>query len=263
MNLELRDKVMIITGAERGIGSGIARNLTAEGGIAVIAGRLEKEGRMLEEELVAAGHRCMFIPVELTEEAQCRQAVEQTIRTFGRIDILVNNAGVNDGIGLENGNPDLFLKSVHRNVSHYYFMAHYCLPELKKNKGNIINISSKTGITGQGNNSGYIASKSAQLGLTREWAIELLKYGIRVNAVLPAEVMTELYMEWINGYENPEAKLASITELIPLENRMTRIEEIADAVIFLASARASHITGQYIHVDGGYVHLDRSLHTRQ
>ncbi len=138
-------------------------------------------------------------------------------------------------------------------------MVHHALPELKKSKGSIVNITSKTAETGQGNTSAYAASNGGRNALTREWAVELLKYGIRVNAVVVAECYTPLYDKWIKTLPNPEEKLKEITSKIPLENRMTTAEEIANMVAFLLSERSSHTTGQIIHVDGGYVHLDRAL----
>jgi L-fucose dehydrogenase len=162
-------------------------------------------------------------------------------------------------VGLASGDPEKFLGSLNRNLYHYYYMAHYALEALKKTKGSIVNISSKTAVTGQGNTSGYAASKGAQLALTREWAVELLPFGIRVNAVIPAEVMTPLYEKWIKTFSNPQQKLNEIVKNIPLGKRMTTKEEIASMVAFLVSEHASHITGQWLFVDGGYVHLDRAL----
>ena len=122
-----------------------------------------------------------------------------------------------------------------------------------------MNISSKTAVTGQGGTSGYASSKGAQLALTREWALELLPFGVRVNAVIPAEVMTPLYRKWLDTFPDPDHKLAGITAKIPLGKRMTTAEEIAWTVVFLLSERSSHTTGQQLFVDGGYVHLDRAL----
>ena len=133
------------------------------------------------------------------------------------------------------------------------------MPQLIQSKGTIVNIGSKTAETGQGNTSAYAASNGGRNALTREWAVELLKYGIRVNAVIVAECFTPLYERWIQTLPNPEEKLKDITSKIPLENRMTTAEEIANMVAFLLSDRSSHTTGQLIHVDGGYVHLDRAL----
>ena len=142
---------------------------------------------------------------------------------------------------------------------HYYNMAHFALPYLKQVAGPIVNIASKTALTGQGGTSGYASSKGAILALTREWAVELLPYGIRVNAIVPSEVMTPLYRQWLSTFPNPEEKLAGIVAKIPLGKRMTRPEDIAAAVLFLLSPQAGHITAQHVFVDGGYVHLDRAL----
>jgi len=126
-------------------------------------------------------------------------------------------------------------------------------------KGAVVNISSKTAVTGQGNTSAYVAAKAAQLGLTREWAAAFLKDGVRVNAILPAEVMTPLYGRWIQTFTDPDRKLAEITANIPLGRRMTKDHEIAAMAVFALSQRALHLTGQWLYVDGGYVHLDRAL----
>jgi len=138
-------------------------------------------------------------------------------------------------------------------------MAHHALPYLKQSKGSIVNISSKTAETGQGNTSAYAAANGGRNALTREWAVELLKYGIRVNAVIVAECFTPLYETWIKTFENPAAQLKTITDKIPFENRMTTAEEIANMVVFLLSEKSSHTTGQLIHVDGGYVHLGEAM----
>jgi L-fucose dehydrogenase len=131
---------------------------------------------------------------------------------------------------------------------------------LKAVRGSIVNISSKVALTGQGNTSGYAAAKGAQLALTREWAAELIEFGIRVNAVLPADVLTPLYERWIQKQPDPAAMLKRISGQIPLERRMTTSAEIAAAVVFLLSpTQSGHTTAQHIIVDGGYIHLDRML----
>ena len=259
MDLRIKDKVIIITGGSKGIGEGISRLAAEEGAIPVIAGRNKETGENLLKEFKSKGIDAHFIQVELAPKENCKLVVDETLKKYGRIDALVNNAGANDSIGLESGSPEKFINSLNNNLNHYYYLAHYSLDALKKSKGTIVNISSKLAVTGQGNSSGYAAAKGAQLALTREWAVELLPYGIRVNVVIPAEVMTPLYEGWINTFPDPEKKLKEITANIPLGNRMTTKEEIASMVIYLISDQASHITGQHIFVDGGYVHLDRSL----
>src|ERR1700736_1079953 len=259
MDLQLKNKVVVITGGAKGIGAAIARGCAREGAIPVLVDKDAEAGKLLQSELQKSGAACGLISIDLLPAANCAAAIDSTRRDFGRLDVLVNNAGINDNAGLEHGNPQKFLRSLELNLLHYYNMAHYALPALKKSQGCIINIASKVAITGQGGTSGYAAAKGAILALTREWAAELLPYGIRVNALLPAEVMTPLYKQWLDTFPDPEEKLTRVTAKIPLGKRMTEPDEIAAMALFLMSAQASHVTGQHVSVDGGYVHLDRAL----
>lgn len=259
MDLKLKGKVIIVTGGSKGIGLGIVESLVREEAIPVIITRNKASVDEVTEVFKAQGVDISYALAELTDPEQCKTAVQTVIDKFGRIDGLVNNAGVNDGVGLENGDYEGFMSSLKRNVVHYYLMAHYALPELKKSKGAIVNIGSKTADTGQGGTSGYAASNGGRNALTREWAVELLPYSIRVNALIVAECYTPLYEKWISTFPDKEEKLAAITKNIPLENRMTSAEEIGDTVAFLLSSKSSHTTGQLLYVDGGYTHLDRSI----
>lgn len=259
MDLHLTDKVILVSGGAKGIGEGIVKVLAAEQAIPVIIGRNKSDNENVVAEIKKNGGRAFQVTAELNNPAECENAIKAVINAFDRIDGIVNNAGVNDGVGLETGNYEKFIESLHKNVVHYYLLVHHALPELKKTKGAIVNITSKTAETGQGNTSAYAAANGGRNALTREWAVELLKYGIRVNAVVVAECFTPLYEKWIRTLPNPAEKLKEIEARIPLENRMTTAEEIANMVVFLLSEKSSHTTGQLIHVDGGYVHLDRAL----
>ncbi len=259
MDLHLTDKVIIVTGGAKGIGAGIVKVLAAEGAIPVVVGRNEEDNLKLIAEIEAGGGRGSQIVAELTQPMECENVVKLTLQKWGRIDALVNNAGVNDNVGLESGNYQRFIDSLHKNVVHYYLMAHHALPALKASQGCIVNIGSKVAETGQGGTSAYAASNGARNALTREWAVELLKEGIRVNSVIVAECYTPLYESWIKTLPNPKETLQEIIKKIPLGKRMTTAKEIADTVAFLLSDRSSHTTGQLIHVDGGYTHLDRAI----
>ncbi|MGN6637588.1 MAG: SDR family oxidoreductase [Mucilaginibacter sp.] len=259
MDLQLKDKIIIVSGGAKGIGEGIVKVLAAEGAVPVIIGRNEQDNLKVVKEIEANGGKAAQVPAELTDPVACEKAVKAVVENFGRIDGLVNNAGVNDGVGLEKGDYERFIASIHKNLVHYYLLAHHALPELKKSKGAIVNIGSKTAETGQGNTSAYAAANGGRNALTREWAVELLPYGIRVNAVIVAECWTPLYANWIKTLPDPDEKLKSIISKIPFEQRMTTAEEIANMVVFLLSERSSHTTGQLLHVDGGYVHLDRAI----
>lgn len=259
MDLKLENKVIIVTGGAKGIGKGIVFALAAEGAIPVIVGRKKADNERVRQEVMAAGGQAFCVETELTRPEECERAISDTLARFGRIDGLVNNAGVNDGVGLENGSYQQFVDSLHKSLIHYYLLAHHALPALKESKGSIVNISSKTAETGQGNTSAYAAANGGRNALTREWAVELLQYGIRVNAVIVAECYTPLYDRWIKTLPNPEETLKKITNRIPLGQRMTTAAEIADTVAFLLSERSSHTTGQLVYVDGGYVHLDRAI----
>ncbi|MCO6475199.1 MAG: SDR family oxidoreductase [Phaeodactylibacter sp.] len=260
MDLYLEGKVFIVSGGSKGIGEGITRALAEEGAIPVIATRSPESTERLVKELRAGGKEVSFFLGGLEDIEFCKKIVEETGARYGQIDGIVNNAGVNDGVGLESGDPASFMSSLQKNLLHYYCLVHFALPFLKESKGAILNISSKVAITGQGGTSAYAAAKGAQLSLTREWAAELYPFGIRANAIIPAEVMTPQYKRWLDiAFDNPAEKEAEICRKIPLENRMTTSEEIAALAVFLLSSRSGHTTGQWMVPDGGYVHLDRAL----
>ena len=243
MDLFLKQKVVIVTGGGSGIGGAISQLLAEEGAIPVIVTNAQPDDGFMTALQVKVPESLVIIAV---------------LARFGRIDALVNNAGVNDGVGLEAGR-EAFIGSLEKNLIHYYQMAHFCRIPLAESRGAIVNIASKTALSGQGGTSGYTAAKGAVLALTREWAVSLRESGVRVNAVVPAEVLTPLYQRWLNTFEDPRGQLEAIAARIPLGKRMTTPEEIANTAVFLLSPRASHTTGQWLSVDGGYLHLDRAL----
>lgn len=259
MDLGLKDKLVIVTGGASGIGEAISRLCLQEGATLVVVSRRSDHVAAFVNEMKQRQQACDFFEADLSDLHQCEAAVRYVEKRYGTVFGLVNNAGTNDGIGLESGSPERFVSSLRQNLVHYYAMAHYALPMLKASGGSIVNISSKVALTGQGGTSAYAAAKGAQLALTREWAAELARFGVRANAVLPAEVMTPLYQDWISRRDDPDEALSEIRRRIPLGHRMTEAAEIAAMVVFLLSTQSGHTTGQQIVVDGGYTHLDRAL----
>jgi L-fucose dehydrogenase len=258
MNWGLADKVALVTGGASGIGAAVVRMLAREGARVAFADRDKDRGEALAAELVSATLTAHFISADLTSEAACGRCVTETVQTLGGLDILIHNAGVNDGVGLEQS-PTEFMDSIQKNLFPLFAMTHFAVAELKKSRGAIVNVGSKVAVTGQGHTSGYAAAKGGVLALTREWAAALASDGVRVNAVVPAECDTPQYQHWFESQPHPQEARAMIEKLVPLGQRMTTPEEVAAAILFLASPLAAHITGQWLFVDGGYTHLDRAL----
>ena len=255
MDLGLKDKIVLVTGGAKGIGAATVKAFLAEDCKVVIVDRDTEAGPVLAK---SSGSKARFVEAELTYLKSCKQAVEQTVSWFGGLDVLVNNAGFNDGLGLETS-PEDFMTSVQNNLLHVYAMTHYSLPQLRKGPGSILNLGSKVSVTGQGKTSAYAAAKGAISALTREWAVALAPEKVRVNCVIPAECITDQYEQFFQTQTNPEAAKKAIADIVPFEQRLTTPEEIAQTIVFLASDRSSHTTGQLVFVDGGYTHFDRAV----
>ncbi len=260
MDLGLKDKLIVVTGGASGIGEAITRAALAEGARVAILTRLTPAALAFRQELAQTHPATEVIEIELAEPAACRAAIEAIVAKHGDLFALVNNAGVNDGVSLATGTAEAFLQSLRDNLLHAFVLAQAALPSLERTQGTILNIASKVAVTGQGRTSGYAAAKGGILGLTREWAADLLDSGIRVNAILPAEVMTPAYAAWLDTLADAQTTREAIERNVPLYHRMTTPAEIAATAVFLLSpTQSGHTTGQLLHVDGGYVHLDRKL----
>ena len=258
MDLHLSDKVVIVTGGTQGHRRGHRPQHGRGGGQRWMVNRPGLEGPAIEAEMTGKGYRVTYLAAELTEIPECRRVVDTAMARFGRIDVIVNNAGFNSQLDLRS-DPDVFMKGLRDNLIHYYALVHYAHDTLIENRGNVVNIGSHVSITGQGHTSAYVAAKGAIDGLTREWAAYFCDSGVRVNCLVPGSVWTSSYTRWASQFPDPEERRRMAERNIPLGRRMTTIEEFADMVVFVASERASHLTGQIIVNDGGYCHLDRVL----
>ena len=257
MDLQLKGKVVLVSGGGAGIGSGIVVSLVKEGAVPIILTRSDKPE--FKKELDAMGADYEFHLIDLNNTDQIKPIVDDVAKRRGGLYGVVNNAGCNDNKAIEETSWQDFEKSLHGNLTHYYELVRAALPYLIKSKGSVLNITSKTALTGQGKTSAYAAAKGAILGLTREWAAAFLQYEIRVNAIVVSECWTPLYAKWIKTFDDPEARKKVITDKIPFQHRFTTIEEIGDNTVFLLSPVSSHTTAKWVFDDGAYENLDRAL----
>ena len=251
--MRMQDKVVLVTGGAAGIGRATALRFAAEGAAVVICDLNQTAGQATAAEL---GPQAAFYKVNVTDQAEVRQWVAAVIDRYGRIDVLVNNAGiVRDGQLVKFKDGELagqmsevdFDLVVGVNLKGVFNCAQAVAPAMIKQGGGVIlNASSVVGLDGNFGQTNYVATKAAVVGMTKVWARELGKYGIRVNAVAPGFTATEILSAM------PEKVIAGMKARTPL-GRMGQPEDIANAYLFLASDEASFITGETLRVDGGLV----------
>jgi 3-oxoacyl-[acyl-carrier protein] reductase len=253
MDMRMKDKVVLITGGAAGIGRATALRFAAEGAAVVICDLNAAAGAATAAEL---GPQAAFYQVNVTNQAEVRQWMADVIARYGRIDVLVNNAGiVRDGQLVKFKDGELagqmtetdFDLVIGVNLKGVFNCAQAVAPHMIRQGGGVIlNASSVVGLDGNFGQTNYVATKAAVVGMTKVWARELGKYGIRVNAVAPGFTATEILSAM------PEKVIAGMKARTPL-GRMGQPEDIANAYLFLASNEASFITGETLRVDGGLV----------
>ena len=247
---ELQNKVAIVTGGTAGIGRAAAVAYAREGARVVVAGRRAAEGEETVRLLEAQGGEGFFVMTDVSKAAQVKELVERTLEKFGRLDIAFNNAGIEQVPNpfLEQG-EETFDNVVDINAKGVWLSMKYEIPAmLKTGGGSIVNTASVFGVLGIPGDEIYIASKHAVIGLTKSAAVEFGKQGIRVNAILPGVVDSDMFQRFSGG--NPEI-LAQWTAKHPI-GRIGKPEEMAEAAIWLSSSKASFVTGHSLMVDGGY-----------
>ncbi len=251
--MSFKDKVVLVTGGNSGIGRGIVHRLIGEGAVVPFVGRNTTKGANVEAEIAEQGGEGAFYAVELANEAKVREMIDQVVDRFGRLDVVVNNAGVGGRRAdvRDSDRPGVRWDKLRGpNLDAPYFVSAYALPHLAKTKGAMVNISSTA--TWHGNWGLYGIAKAAVEALTRSFAAEGAPMGVRVNGVSPGWIATE------NDAAEPPSGSADGAWAMPPSafNRMGTPAEIAAAVLFLASEEASFITGQTLIVDGGLMVLD-------
>ena len=259
-------KTILITGASRGIGAAAARLAAGRGYAVCINYRKNAPAAdLLVREIEGKGGKAIAIQADVAVEPEVVRLFEKVDTSLGPLSALVNNAGiVEQQMRLDQMTADRLQRIFNTNVTASFLCSREAVRRMSTRYGGkggvIVNVSSMAAQLGApGEYIDYAATKAAVDALTVGLAKEVAAEGIRVNAVVVAECYTPLYDKWIKTLPNPEEKLKEITSKIPLGNRMTTAEEIANMVAFLLSERSSHTTGQLIYVDGGYVHLDRAI----
>src|SRR6266481_8629319 len=243
--------VVLITGALTGIGRATALAFAKDGAHVVVSGRREAEGEALEAELRRLGAEAAFIQADVRRDDEVSNLVDKTVARFGRLDVAVNNAATEGQVGpITDQTPESFAATFETNVLGVVLsMKHEVRAMQAQGSGNIINISSTYGHEGAAYASIYVGAKHAVEGITKSVALELAKSGIRVNAVAPGPIDTGMLTRFTGSPENK----AALTATVPMA-RLGLSEEIANAIVFIASEGASYITGHVLHVDGGKSH---------
>ena len=244
-----QNKVALVTGGTSGIGRATALAFAKAGAKVVIAGRRETEGAIVVAEIQAAGGEALFIRADVAVESEVRQLVERTVAAYGRLDVAFNNAGIEWAGPLGNASEADYRRIFDTNVWGVITSLKYEIPAmLASGGGTIVNTSSVAGHIGMAGVSLYVASKHAVEGVTKSVALEFARQGIRVNAVAPAAIETDMVDRFVGKEGDQRNYLASLHPV----GRMGTVREIADAVLFLCSDAASFITGESVKVDGGF-----------
>ena len=245
--------VAVVTGAASGIGRSVASQFAQAGASVAMLDRNHEQGKAVCLDLQARGHSCEFYPADVSIEAQVASVIKSLAARFGGISCLVNNAGIVLVKDVEACSVADWDRVFDVNVKSIFLMVKYCLPFLRRSKGaSIVNVSSVSGLVAQKGTPAYVASKGAVLMLSKALALDLAGDGIRVNCVCPGITDTPMLRAHANSTEDPERTLRERTSRVPMA-RMLSPDEIADAVLYLASERASGITGTELLVDGGYL----------
>ena len=250
--MRFQNRAVIVTGGSKGIGEGCARVFCREGGLVSILARGAEAGLALANELTEKGPgRAIFVSCDVGQYQQLRDAIDETVRQFGRLDCMINNAGQHPpAMTIDETSVEFMEELMRINYLSTFAGCRYAVPHLRRSKGTIVNISSMTAVLGQEHSTAYCATKGAQVSLTKSLAIELGREGIRVNAILPSNIDTPLMRDWAATLHDPQSALDRVAAL-QVFGRMGTIDEMGEIALFLATNESSFLTGQAIEAEGG------------
>lgn len=248
---ELTGKVAVVTGGSAGIGRSAALALAAEGAAVVLSDLDDERGNAVAGEIVAKGGRAAFVHADVSDDEQVEAMVRRAVVEFGGLDLAFNNAGIEgDRAPTHECTPENWHRTLAVNLTGVWSCMRHEIPKmLERGAGSIVNCSSVAGLVGFASIPAYVASKHGIVGLTRTAALEYAEAGVRVNAICPGVIDTEMVGRFTGGDEEATSAMVAMEPI----GRMGRPEEIADAVVWLCSDRSSFTTGQAIAVDGGFV----------
>jgi len=246
----LADRVAVVTGAGAGIGFACARVLGAAAASIAVWDIDEAAANLAVQQLQSAGVRAEAFIADVSQASAVESTIAEIISEYGAIDVLINNAGTHDGKGIEEGSETDWNRIIDTNLKSVFLVTKAALPHLKAARGAIINMGSMVGLVGQGKSGAYSASKGGIIALTKNMALDLAPYGIRVNCICPGWVETPLVNDWFALQPDGAAARAYVDSIHPL-GRIAAADEIGNAALFLASDLASFVTGVALEVDGG------------
>lgn len=248
--MELKDKIAVVTGASSGVGMETAKLFARQGAKVVLTGRQNAPLKSVSSHIRSSGGEATLVEADLTSFEACEKVIRSAVNHFGRLDVLAHAAGIIANGSITSTSPEAWHEMMRVNLDATYYLMHAAAPHLEKTKGAIVNVSSVTGLRAFPNVLAYCVSKAGVDQLTRCAALDLAPKGVRVNAVNPGVVVTNLHKRGGMDDENYAKFLEHSKTTHPL-GRVGNVEDIAEAILYLASSKSGWITGETLSVDGG------------